>query len=190
MPKESIHYSVSFLVLGRCKILCSYERVGWLGSLDLSFSIRDLAKRAENFAIRTLQPGYINWKPRGWTLVDQIAASCISCCIFHIVSIPFNCSDAAIKVFQSYDRCESEDFCVWPCLLSFSHFAPELLARIFGLFSSRKQRWNFQSYEPTWGEIGPGNRASPATRTHVKRPLLSFQLIGPGRRTHILSLKQ
>ena len=31
--------------------MCSYERAGWLGS-------RDLGKRAGNFAIRTLHPGY------------------------------------------------------------------------------------------------------------------------------------
>ena len=31
--------------------MCSYERVGWLGSRDLGFFNRDLGKRAENFAI-------------------------------------------------------------------------------------------------------------------------------------------
>ena len=31
--------------------MCSYERTGWLGS-------RDLGKRAGNFAMWTLQPGY------------------------------------------------------------------------------------------------------------------------------------
>lgn len=41
----------------------------------------------------------------------------------------------------------------------------------------------------TQGEIGPGDRASPATRTDVKRPLLSFKLIGLGKRTHILNRK-
>jgi len=27
-----------------------------------------------------------------------MASSCISCCIFHITSIPFNCSDTALRV--------------------------------------------------------------------------------------------
>ena len=31
--------------------MCSYERVGWLGSRDLGFSYRDLGKQAQNFAI-------------------------------------------------------------------------------------------------------------------------------------------
>ena len=44
-------------------------------------------------------------------------------------------------------RQESYDFCVSPSLLSFSHFAPELVGKIFGLFLSQKPGWNF-SYEP------------------------------------------
>ena len=39
-------------------LMCSYERAGWLGYRDLGFSNRDLGKRAGNFAIRTLHPGY------------------------------------------------------------------------------------------------------------------------------------
>ena len=38
--------------------MCSYERAGWLGYRDLGFSNRDLGKRAGNFAIWTLHPGY------------------------------------------------------------------------------------------------------------------------------------
>ena len=38
--------------------MCSYERAGWLGYRDLGFSNRDLGKRAGNFAIGTLHPGY------------------------------------------------------------------------------------------------------------------------------------
>ena len=44
-------------------------------------------------------------------------------------------------------RQESYVFCVSPSLLSFSHFAPELVGKIFGLFLSQKPGWNF-SYEP------------------------------------------
>ena len=40
--------------------------------------------------------------------------------------------------------------------LCFSNLAPELVIRIFGLFSSRKPGWNF-SYEPK-GEIRPAVR--------------------------------
>ena len=39
-------------------LMCSYERAGWLGYRDLGFSNRDLGKRAGNFAIWTLHPGY------------------------------------------------------------------------------------------------------------------------------------
>ena len=39
-------------------LMCSYERSGWLGYRDLGFSNRNLDKRAGNFAIWTLHPGY------------------------------------------------------------------------------------------------------------------------------------
>ena len=45
-------YSKSFVKFS----MCSYERAGWLSSRELGFSNRDLGKRAENFAIRTLHP--------------------------------------------------------------------------------------------------------------------------------------
>ena len=56
-------------------------------------------------------------------------------------------------------RQESYDFCVSPSLLSFSHFAPELVGKIFGLSLMNRQ-----------GEIGPGNRA------HMKTPSNIFEL--------------
>ena len=34
----------------------------------------------------------------GWILAVWMASSCIACCIFHIISIPFNCSDTALRV--------------------------------------------------------------------------------------------
>ena len=34
----------------------------------------------------------------GWILAVRMASSCIACCIFHIRSIPFNCSDRALRV--------------------------------------------------------------------------------------------
>ena len=37
----------------------------------------------------------------GWILVVWMALSCIACCIFHIISILFNCSDAALGVAES-----------------------------------------------------------------------------------------
>ena len=39
-------------------LMCSYERAVWLGYRDLGFSNRDLGKRAGNFGIWTLHPGY------------------------------------------------------------------------------------------------------------------------------------
>ena len=43
-------------------------------------------------------------------LAVRMAPSCIACCIFHIISIPFNCSDtalAALAVAETMIRGES-----------------------------------------------------------------------------------
>ena len=32
------------------------------------------------------------------SLAVRMASSCIACCVFHIISIPFNCSDTALRV--------------------------------------------------------------------------------------------
>ena len=40
----------------------------------------------------------VTGKKAGCILAVQMASSCIACCIFHIISIPFNCSDTALRV--------------------------------------------------------------------------------------------
>ena len=37
----------------------------------------------------------------GWTLAVWMPLSCIAFCIFHIISIPFNCSDTTIRVTEA-----------------------------------------------------------------------------------------
>ena len=34
-------------------------------------------------------------------MATWIASSCIACCIFHIISIPFNCSDTTLGVTKA-----------------------------------------------------------------------------------------
>ena len=81
--------------------ICLYERAGWLGCRDLGFSNLDLGKRGGNFAIWTLQAGHRD--KRGWILVvwnpDGIVLHCLL--YIHIISIPFNCSDTALRVAES-----------------------------------------------------------------------------------------
>ena len=77
--------------------MCSYERAGWLGSRDLGFSNRDLGKRAGNFCHMNTSSRLPGWMA-GWILAVRMASSCIACCVFHIISIPFNCSDTALRV--------------------------------------------------------------------------------------------
>ena len=96
-------------------------------------------------------------------------SSCIACCIFHVISIPFNCSDTTLKVTEAMIGLKVKIFVftLSPCLLCFSNLVPELIPRIFDLFSFRNPGWNFSLW--TQGEIHPGNRASPVNRAHVKR---------------------
>ena len=75
-----------------------------------------------------------------------MALSCIACYIFHIISIPFNRSDTALRVAEAIIGAKVQIF-VSPCLLCFSNLAPELVPRIFGLFLSQKPCINF-SHEP------------------------------------------
>ena len=39
--------------------------------------------------------------------LDGTVLHCIACCIFHIISIPFNCSDTALAVAETMIRGES-----------------------------------------------------------------------------------
>ena len=81
-----------------------------------------------------------------WILAVRMASSCIACYIFHIISIPFNCSDTALRVAEAMIGAKVKIF-VSPCLLCFSNLAPELVPRIFGLLLSQKPCLNF-SHEP------------------------------------------
>ena len=77
-----------------CKsFMCSHERAGWLRS-------RDLGKRAGNFSIKKHFSSDTGMNA-GWILRMNSAPSCFTCCIFHIMSIPFHKSDTAIRVAKA-----------------------------------------------------------------------------------------
>ena len=112
--------------------MCSCERAGWRSSI-LPY---------EHFSL-------VTGMKAGWILVVWMALSCIACYIFHIISIPFNISDTALRVAKAMIGAN-----VSPCLFCFLNWAPELLISETGL---KVLIW-------TQGEICPSNRA------HVKRP--------------------
>ena len=115
--------------------MCSCERAGWRSSI-LPY---------EHFSP-------VTGMKAGWILVVWMALSCIACYIFHIISIPFNISDTALRVTKAMTGAK-----VSPCLFCFLNWAPELLISETGL---KVLIW-------TQGEICPNNRA------HVKRPWMS-----------------
>ena len=107
----------------------------------------------ENFAIWTLHPGYrdelfaiahaLNGRWRNSALSShnkaaRMASFCFAWWIFHIITSPFNCSDTAKRVTKAM---------IGVKVICRLHFAPNLVPRIFGLFSSGKPGWIF-SYEP------------------------------------------
>ena len=97
-----------------------------------------------------------------------MASFCFAWWIFHIISNPFNCSDTARRVAKAMIGVKEITrlcFAIYFCFC-FSNFAPKLVPRIFGLFSSRKPGFPIR----TQGEIRPGKWASPVNRAHTKRP--------------------
>ena len=105
------------------EILCkSFDVFIWEGGLEI------LAY--EHFSPVT---GMKAW----WILASWMASSRIACNIFHFISIPFNCSDTALKVAKAM------------IVLLFIMFASSLQFRArtssqdFWPFSPRKPGWNF-----------------------------------------------
>ena len=95
----------------------------------------------ENFAIWTLHPGYRDESGKNSTA--QMASCCFAHCIFHIISIPFNRSDSAIRVAKA--TIGAKVITLYFALVALFH---EFRARTRSdLFSSRESGWNF-SYEP------------------------------------------
>ena len=94
-----------------------------------------------------------------------MASSCVACCIFHIISIPFNCSDTALRV--KLCKARKLNFFVFRDAFVSALFL-ELVPRIFGLnFLISEAGLKFLIW--THGElIRPGNRASRVNRTHVR----------------------
>ena len=79
----------------------------------------------------------------------RMASFCFAWWIFHIISNPFNCSDTAKRVAKAMIGVKEITrlrFAIYFCFC-FSNFAPKLVPRIFGLFSSRKPGRIFP-YEP------------------------------------------
>ena len=128
---------------------------------------------------RFFQPGYREkgWtflpyehmNKAGWLLAALIASSRIACCIVHIISIPFNCSDTAVRVAEAMIGSKVIAFV-------FRHvcFASRICART--LF---RDLWPFLISETglkfllrNQSEVSPGNRASRVNRAHVKWPLV------------------
>ena len=109
-----------------------------------------------------------------WILAVRMASSSIACCIFHNISIPFYYSDTVLRVAEAMIGAKVKIFVFRHVQLCFSNLAPDIVPRIFGLFSilfsSRRSGRNF-SYEPRAKFI----------RAHVKRPLRS-EIGSNGRR--------
>ena len=72
-------------------------------------------------------------KKVGCILAVQMVSSCIACCIFHIISIPFNCSDTALRVAEAMIGAKVK-------LLCFAMFA---LFLKFGARTRPRDLWPF-----------------------------------------------
>ena len=101
-----------------------------------------------------------------------MALSCIACSIFHIISIPFNCSDTAIRVAKAVIGTKV----ITLCLVKFALFL-EFRARTrsrSSAFCHLGNRAEISYMNPRRNKIGPGNPASSVNWVHVKRPFIFF----------------
>ena len=144
---------------------CSYERAGWLSSQDLRFCYRDLGKRAGNFAIWTFHPGYRDERRDEYWRSGQHRLS-MPAVFFHIISIPFNCSDTASRVTEALIGPKVK-------ILVFHHvcFVSRIWHQNSSLGSLAVSRLGNRAEISliSQGEIQPGNRISRVNRTHMKR---------------------
>ena len=113
--------------------MCSYEKAGWP-----AFSKQDFGKWARNE--NRDENGMHSCSPVG------IASHCLRYFPHH--KHPIWLQWYSFTSCQIYDGVKSHHFCVSPCLLCFSNFAPELVpGSLAFFFSSRNLAWIF-SYEP------------------------------------------
>ena len=96
-----------------------------------------------------------------------MASFCFAWWIFHIISNPFNCSDTARRVAKAMIGVKEITRLCFAIYFCFSNFAPKLVPRIFGLFSSRKPA-EFSHTNPR--RNSSSQPASPVNRVHTKRP--------------------
>ena len=101
----------------------------------------------------------------GWILVVRMASSFIACCILHIISIPFNCSDTALRVTDAKIGPKVKIF-----VFRYVCFVSQIWCQDLWLFLISETGLKFLIW--TQGKIHPGNRASPVNRAHMKRPLV------------------
>ena len=86
-----------------------------------------------------------------------MASSSIACCIFHNISIPFYYSDTVLRVAEAMIGARVKIFVFRPFQLCFSNLAPDIVPRIFGLFSILISEIGQKFLIRTQGEIHPSS---------------------------------
>ena len=90
-----------------------------------------------------------------WILASRMASSRIACNIFHFISIPFNCSDTALKVAKAMI------VLLFIIFASFLQFRARNNLQDFWPFSSRKPDWNFWYEYKVKSSLHPGQPGQP-----------------------------
>ena len=86
-----------------------------------------------------------------------MASSSFACCIFHNISIPFYYSDTVLRVAEAMIGAKVKIFVFRHVQLCFSNLAPDIVPRIFGLFSILISEIGQKFLIRTQGEIHPGS---------------------------------
>ena len=102
-----------------------------------------------------------------------MASSCISCCIFHIISIPFNCTDTALRVPEAMIGAKFKIFvfhhvCFVSRQIWCQNSSPVSLA-----FSHLRNRAEISQMKPR-RISSTTDQASSVSHVHVKRPKVNW----------------
>ena len=126
--------------------------------------------RAGNFAIWTLQPGHWDGSGMNSGKPDGIVSHCLQ--YFHFTSIPFKCSDTALKVGKAMI------IFMFIMFASFLQFRARSSLQDFWPFSFRKPGWDFwYEYKVTDWPLHPGQSGQPGSCEEALSRLLCIHHI-------------
>ena len=119
-------------------VLTSFLESSWIGSVP-EISVFPTGISVSGLKILPYEHfSPVTGMKAGWILAAWMALSCIAYCVFHIIRIPFNCIDTALRVVKAMVGPKVRTFVFIRIWFIYRISSQKLVPRILGLFSSRK----------------------------------------------------